>query len=214
MNHDQNEKINHAWRQLQEQNQLDEKQLSQLKQYLQLLLEWNEDVNLTAIVQPYQIILDHFMDSLALTPAIDMNSVHMIADIGSGAGFPGIPLKIKYPDLHVVLIEVTGKKIAFLRAVIEKLALEKIELYTLDWRTFVRKTEYPVDVFVSRASLSLEELMRIYKPSSLYKQSRLVYWASKQWIPTNEEIPFIKDEFAYEIGNKRRKLIIFEHQVQ
>ena len=140
MNHDQNEKINHAWRQLQEQNQLDEKQLSQLKQYLQLLLEWNEDVNLTAIVQPYQIILDHFMDSLALTPAIDMNSVHMIADIGSGAGFPGIPLKIKYPDLHVVLIEVTGKKIAFLRAVIEKLALEKIELYTLDWRTFVRKT--------------------------------------------------------------------------
>src|SRR5438105_1844085 len=91
-------------------NHLNEQQANQFKSYLSLLLEWNERFNITAITDPQKIVLDHFQDSLALTQFIDRSMIKGIADIGSGGGFPGIPLKIVLPDMPVVLIEVNSKK--------------------------------------------------------------------------------------------------------
>lgn len=198
-----------AWLKLQEKHELSEYQISQFEKYIDLLLAWNENMSLTAIVRPEQIILDHFMDSLELGAIADVSKLTMIADVGSGAGFPGIPLKIKYPHLKVVLIEVVGKKIAFLRNLIQEMGLENVELYTLDWRTFLRKTEYPIDIFLTRASLPMEELFRMFKPSSPYKAQRLVYWASRLWVPQELEKRFLVEEYDYQLGHKKRKLAVF-----
>ena len=198
-----------AWANLEEKHKLNAEQLEQFKKYAQMLVQWNENMNLTTIVEPEQIIKDHFMDSLELENIKDISQLTMIGDIGTGAGFPGIPLKIKYPHLKLVLIEVVGKKIAFLREVIKELALENVEQYTLDWRTFLRKTTFPIDLFVTRASIQLSELFRMYKPSSPYKNLQVVYWASKLWQPAEDEKPFIKQDHPYQIGYKKRNLIVF-----
>lgn len=200
-----------AWKLLKDSYRLSDVQTNQFRTYLDLLLQWNEQINLTAIVQPHQVIIDHFLDSLALNNVVSMESIAAIADVGSGGGFPGIPLKIVYPHLRVILIEVTGKKIAFLRTIIEQLGLEDIEIYTLDWRTYLRKTEDDIDLFVSRASLAPEELLRAFKPSSPYKNARLIYWASKLWQAQPEELRYITQEYEYQIGNKKRKLIVFQN---
>jgi len=198
-----------AWHQLCKKYQLTVEQQEQFSRYLTLLQTWNENINLTAITEPATIITHHFQDSLEMGTCIDVEKLTRIVDVGSGAGFPGIPLKIKYPHLRMVLIEVTGKKIAFLRMVIQELGLTDVELYTLDWRTFLRKTDDHADLFVSRASLAPTELIRMFRPSSPYKNSFLVYWASKDWQTEPEAAPFEKHEYAYQIGIKKRRLIIF-----
>lgn len=189
---------------------LTEYQRSLFERYLQLLCQWNEHINLTTIIEPKSIITNHFRDSLALGHIQDLSTVQGIADIGSGAGFPGIALKIAYPHLSVVLIEVVRKKVNFLREVISTLALESIEVYDLDWRTFLRKTEYPVEFFCARASLAPDEMLRMFKPGCFYKDATLVYWASKLWEADPVVTPFLEKEVSYTLGSKTRKLVFFK----
>lgn len=92
--------------------------------YMQMLLEWNEKINLTAIIEPNEIIKKHFIDSLTILNQIPTNS--RIIDIGTGAGFPGIPLKILREDIKVVLLDSLNKRILFLNEIIKKLSLEEI----------------------------------------------------------------------------------------
>lgn len=190
---------------------LTEIQKEQFKRYLDLLLEWNERYNLTTITDPELIIQDHFTDSIMLTQFLDFKKVNAIADIGSGAGFPGIPLKIINPTIPVYLIEVNTKRIRFLKAVIAQLHLNNIEICALDWRTFLRKTNYPINLFVSRASLHTDELVKMFKPSSLYKEALLVYWASQHWTAESYDMPFLKGEFSYMLNNKKRSYVCFAH---
>ena len=187
-------------------------QTEQLLRYMQLLIEWNEKFNLTAITEPKAIIEHHFDDSLALSQYVDFSTVHTTADIGTGAGFPGIPLKIMFPHLTTILIEVNNKKRSFLAQVIQELSLQKVTLYEYDWRTFLRSTHYPIDYFFARASLQPEELVRIFKSSSPYHNATLVYWASKQWIPKKLEAPFIFKEIAYTLDTVERKFIFFKQK--
>ncbi len=141
---------------------------------------------------------------------VSEHAVAMIADVGSGAGFPGIPLKILFPQIKVILIEVSKKKIEFLTTVIQRLGLQECQVYDLDWRTFLRKTAEPISVFVSRASLHTDELIRMFKPSCIYNDRLLVYWASKDWAITPLEKPFFACEELYTIKQKRRRLIFFK----
>ena len=83
--------------------ELEEKQIKQLYEYMNLLIEWNKNINLTAIVEPKEIILKHFVDSLTISKYITKNS--NLIDIGTGAGFPGIPLKILRNDINITLVE-------------------------------------------------------------------------------------------------------------
>ena len=104
---------------------LDNNQLEEFYKYMCLLIEWNEKMNLTAIIEPKEIILKHFIDSLTILNEIE--DKNLVVDVGTGAGFPGIPLKIAKPNLKVVLLDSLNKRILFLNEVINKLELENIE---------------------------------------------------------------------------------------
>lgn len=188
---------------------LSDLQQKQFARYFELLSEYNELFNLTAIVQPAEIVAYHFQDSLAISKFVDFKKISMIADVGSGAGFPGIPLKIVFPHLDVILIEVTKKKIEFLELVCAELDLDSIMPMDLDWRTFLRKTDEPIDLFVSRASLHPDELIRMFKANCPYRTKQVVYWASKEWQLSAVEEPFFEKEERYSVKNKERRLIFF-----
>ena len=197
------------WEQFKKQEGLTDQQLEQFKRYAEILHIWNKKINLTSIDKITQIIPYHFKDSLALSKAVDLESVKMIADVGTGAGFPGLALKIKYPHLRVVLIEVTQKKINFLQSVIDEIELEGVEIFGIDWRTFLRTTNYPVDIFCVRASLKLPELFRMFKPSSPYLNADLVYWATINWECAPGEAKYFKEAIPYMVGKKQRQLAVF-----
>ena len=100
-------------------------QLEQFVRYREELLEWNTRINLTAITDPDEVLLKHFLDSLSLLLVYDRPAARLL-DIGAGAGFPGLPLKIVRPQWLVLLLEATGKKVAFMRHVIETLQLRDV----------------------------------------------------------------------------------------
>lgn len=189
--------------------QLSELQSQQFEQYIILLDEWNKKTNLTRIVEFPDMVAYHLQDSIAIRKFVNINERIGIADVGSGAGFPGIPLKILFPDVPMVLVEVNLKKVAFLEAVIEKLNLPHCHISTLDWRTFLRVAPYEIDLFCARASLQPEELLRIYKPSSAYKQALLVYWASKQWEPNQADSKYLIKKESYTVDFKSRVFAFF-----
>lgn len=189
---------------------LQAKQATQFMRYKELLLDWNERMNLTAITDQREILAYHFQDSLAISHAVDLKNFHMMADVGSGAGFPGIPLSIAFPHLSVLLIEVNQKKIRFLKAVIEQLSLPNVTVIELDWLTFLRKTHYKIDIFCARASLKPEDLIHAFDKSGTYAKSAVVYWASNSWKPSSVLVPFIQREFLYTVGEKARKLIFLQ----
>jgi len=186
---------------------LSAKQIGQFKNYFLLLREWNEKINLTAITDLEGVIRSHFEDSVMIGTFIDFQSVKTICDVGTGGGFPGIPIKIVYPHLKLILVEVNHKKVRFLKQVIGVLGLEQVEVCDLDWRTFLRKTSYDVDIFCARASLRPEELIRAFSPVSEYQNSKIIYWASSKWEPPKGVEKFIENEGAYVINNKKRKFV-------
>ncbi|HBY06035.1 TPA: 16S rRNA (guanine(527)-N(7))-methyltransferase RsmG [Candidatus Dependentiae bacterium] len=200
------------WQNFKREASLTEQQLAQFQQYYELLIEWNRVHNLTTITDLKEVIHYHFLDSLLLGKFVDFSTLSAIADIGTGAGFPGLPLKIKYPHLSVVLIEVTEKKRQFLRVVCEALGLENVEIEALDWRTFLRKTSYHIDLFCARASLQPEELIFMLKPSSPYRDATLVYWAANDWQSLPKEAPLILKEELYRVGARWRKYVFFKNK--
>lgn len=104
--------------------ELSEKQVSQFTKYLELLLEWNQKFNLTAITKPKEVIVQHFLDSISTLKFSQVEGQVRILDMGSGAGFPGIPLKIMRPQLQICLVDSVQKKVGFLNEMIEKLDLD------------------------------------------------------------------------------------------
>ena len=204
-------KIEERWQRFAKEETLSSAQLEAFKRYAELLIEWNEKSNLTTVIELPSIISYHFQDSLRLARIVDVTSLSSIADVGAGGGFPGIPLAIKYPHLSVVLIEVSFKKIQFLDEIITTLNLgDRVSIYDKDWRTFLRITDFEIDLFCARASLQPEELLRMFKPSSSYRATYLVYWASHEWEPSAKVAPFIQKEASYKVGNRHRRLILIE----
>lgn len=191
---------------------LDEVKQDKFKKYLDLIIQENQKYNITAITSNQGIILDHFYDSLALQNFVEMDKVAAMADVGSGGGFPGIPLAILNDHITYHLVEVTLKKAQFLSMVAEALGLKNIVIHTDDWRTFLRTFHEPIDIFTARASLQLKELFRIFKPSSPYQQSLLVYWASKNWVTSEQESEFLDSCEEYQVGEKKRSLCFFKSE--
>ena len=141
-----------------------EKQLNKFYLYMNLLIEWNEKINLTAITEPDEIIIKHFIDSLTIEKYIEENST--LADIGTGAGFPGIPLKIYRDDINIKLIDSLNKRINFLNEVIEKLELKNINTVHSRIEDFGKNKKYreKFDFSTARAVANMSTLAEYLLP--------------------------------------------------
>lgn len=210
MNYFEEKKDQVVWHKFVATYKLTDQQQEKFKRYFDLIIQENQKYNITAITSVQGIILDHFYDSLALSKAYDLSRVTSLCDVGSGGGFPGLPLALVNEHMTVHLVEVNNKKINFLQMVIEELKLTNVVVHTDDWRTFLRNFNQPIDIFTARASLQLKELLRIFKPSLIYYKSTLVYWASKNWVPTQSENVYLNECESYHVGEKKRSLCFFK----
>jgi 16S rRNA (guanine527-N7)-methyltransferase len=103
-------------------------QIQSFEAYAEDLREWNERFNLTAITSPDEVRVKHFLDSLSCLPSLRMSPYARVVDVGSGAGFPGIPMKIAMPSLHLTLVESVGKKAEYCRRLVEHLSLRDVDV--------------------------------------------------------------------------------------
>ena len=143
---------------------LDETQKSQFYKYMNLLIEWNQKINLTAIIEPKDIILKHFVDSMTINKYLEENI--NIIDVGTGAGFPGIPIKISKQNLNVTLLDSLNKRINFLNTVVDELKLENINCIHGRAEEFARMKQKRerYDVATSRAVANLNVLAEYLLP--------------------------------------------------
>lgn len=139
-------------------------QKQQFRAYYELLVEWNEKMNLTGITEKEQVYLKHFYDSATLVKVIDLNNEQTLCDIGTGAGFPGLVLKILFPNLQVTLVDALNKRILFLNHVIEVLKLDKIETIHARAEEYAKIHREEFDVVTSRAVSSLPILLEYSVP--------------------------------------------------
>ena len=122
--------------------ELTEKQFQQFIQYYELLVEKNKVMNLTGITEWEEVVQKHFLDSLSLVYAVDIEDGMKMLDLGTGAGFPGIPLKIAFPQIDIVLLDSLKKRIKFLQEVIDTLRLKKIKAFHGRAEEFAQIKEY------------------------------------------------------------------------
>ena len=141
-------------------------QIDQLLLYYEMMIEKNKVMNLTSITEFDEAVEKHFLDSLSLVRVISLDSNWRILDLGTGAGFPGIPLKIFFPKLNMILMDSLNKRVLFLRDVIEKLQLKNIEAMHGRAEEMARKKEYreKFDICVSRAVANISTLSEYCLP--------------------------------------------------
>ncbi len=132
-----------------------EDQLIKLDKFYHLLINWNEKINLTRITEEKDVYLKHFYDSLTITKEIDLSKVNTLCDVGTGAGFPGIVLKIMYPNLKVTLIDSLLKRVNYLNEIIKELELTDIKAIHTRGEDYKEK----FDVVTSRAVANIEKLV-------------------------------------------------------
>jgi 16S rRNA (guanine527-N7)-methyltransferase len=155
-------------------------QLTQFRSYLELLAHWNQRLNLTGLKSLSEIIRKLFLDSLTPVPFLPEGAA--IMDLGSGAGFPGLPIKIAQPAQRMILMESSSKKVSFLKEVVRRLNLDRVLIF----QTYLGKGSppfyppYPLDYMVSRAVGKTEDLVRIAS-TCLPPGGRLVLMKGKQW---------------------------------
>lgn len=141
-----------------------QKQLEKLNRYYELIVEYNKVMNLTGITEKEQVYLKHFYDSLTIAKVIDLNKEETLCDIGTGAGFPGIVLKILFPNLKITLIDSLNKRIEFLKIVIKELNLNNIEAIHTRAEEYAIKNIEKFDVVTSRAVAPLNILLELSIP--------------------------------------------------
>ena len=193
-----------------------EEQLNKLDKFYNLLIEWNNKINLTRIVEKEDVYLKHFYDSLTITRVIDLNEVETLCDIGTGAGFPGIVLKIIYPNLKITLVDALQKRVNYLNEIIKELDLKDIK--AIHVRGEDLKEKY--DVVTARAVANIEKLLK-YTMHLLNSNGKMI--AMKGNIDeelTDQVISNINkkytiekiDKFLLPVENSNRSLIIIKNK--
>lgn len=180
---------------------LTEEQKEKFYKYYNLLVEWNNKMNLTAITDMEGVIYKHFLDSLSIVKVVGLKKLAgvKIIDIGTGAGFPGIPLKIVFPDTEILLLDSLNKRITFLNEVVSQLGLENINCIHGRAEEFSRKPDYreQFDIAVSRAVARLNSLCELCIPFVKTNGNFVSYKASKAF----EEIEEAKNAISI-LGGK------------
>lgn len=146
--------------------ELFEKQMAQFDTYFHLLVEWNQKMNLTAITEHKEVYLKHFYDSITLSFSDTFKPLGKLCDVGSGAGFPSLPLKIIFPELEVTIVDSLNKRITFLTSLIKALELEKVDLYHDRAETFGQNSNFreSYDFVTARAVARLSVLSELCLP--------------------------------------------------
>ncbi len=189
-------------------------QLNKLDKYYNLVIEKNKVMNLTGITNKKEFYLKHFYDSLTINKIINLNDITSLCDIGSGAGFPGIVLKIVFPHLNITLIDSLNKRVIFLKEVIKELNLENIEAICTRAENYSRLNNEKFDLVTARAVASLSILLEC--SIRLVKVNK--YFVAMKG---NQEETFLKEKelrikkikelsFKLPFEESERKLIMFQ----
>lgn len=162
---------------------IQDKQIEQLKRYMEILLEWNEKMNLTAITDPEEIWEKHFLDSIL--PFKDL-SISNFCDVGSGAGFPCLPVKIVFPHIHCTMIEPLQKRCRFLEHVIQELELKDVEVLNFRAEEFAKDHREVFDCISARAVARLNILLELCAPLCKVN-GRLIFLKGRSGLEELEE---------------------------
>lgn len=180
--------------------ELSENQISQFEKYFNILVSENQKYNLTAITEPTEVVIKHFIDSVLPIAQLKTNST--VIDVGSGAGFPGVPLKILHPDLKVTLIDSLQKRVNFLNMVISELGLQNISAFHYRAEDYAQiKREY-FDYALSRAVAAIPTLSEYLIPFVKKGGEVLMYKGTK----VNEEIS-AGEKAIKTLGGKIKKVL-------
>ncbi len=144
---------------------LDDEKLDKLDKFYHLLIYWNEKINLTTIVKEEEVYLKHFYDSLTLVKAVNLQDDLTLLDVGTGAGFPGIVLKIVFSNLKITLLDSLNKRINYLNEIIKELELTGIDTVCYRCEDYVKNNREKYDIVVARAVSSLQVLSEIIIPT-------------------------------------------------
>ena len=198
---------------------LSDHQLFQFEKYYEMLVEKNKVMNLTGITEFDEVFEKHFLDSLSLARVIDLNQELYIVDMGTGAGFPGVPLKIAFPKLHVTLADSLNKRLLFLNEVIDELKLEKVETVHGRAEDLAFDAEYreQYDVCVSRAVANLSTLSEYCLPFVKLGGAFVSYKSNsvEEELANSKSAIFllggkVKEVNSFELGDSGRSLIVIE----
>ncbi|MEW5571067.1 16S rRNA (guanine(527)-N(7))-methyltransferase RsmG [Rossellomorea marisflavi] len=145
---------------------LSSEQLAQFEKYHELLVEWNEKMNLTAITDKEEVYLKHFYDSISAAFYVDFHSITSLCDVGAGAGFPSIPIKICFPHLHVSIVDSLNKRITFLNHLADQLGLENTHFHHDRAETFGKNKDHreSYDMVTARAVARMSVLSELCLP--------------------------------------------------
>lgn len=197
---------------------VDQEKLDKLNQYYELLIEWNEKINLTAITEKKEVYLKHFYDSLTIVKAVNLEEIETLCDVGSGAGFPGIVLKIFFPNLKIVLIDSLNKRIKFLNLIIKELDLKDIVAKHERMEDYSKLNEEVFDLVTARAVSNTAVLAEISSRAikvggSLVLLKGQIDTELKQSKAHLEKLGFAQRElisFKLPIEESLRNIIVFE----
>jgi 16S rRNA (guanine527-N7)-methyltransferase len=154
---------------------LSQVQLKQIQQYSEMLLHWNRTISLTAVTDPAEIIARHFGESLFAASFLDIGSSRL-ADVGTGAGFPGLALKIVFPEANIKLFEANLKKCAFLTEVVQRLGLANIEVRRARYEESGEKAEAGGFDFICARALGEYKMLLSWAKRTLNRNGRIVLW--------------------------------------
>ena len=200
--------------------ELNQKQLEQLKKYYELLIEWNEKINLTAITEKEQVYLKHFYDSLTINKVYELNKKIKVCDMGTGAGFPGIVLKIVFPNLQIELVDSLMKRIKFLDLVIKELELKDITTNHARIEEYSIKHIEEYDLITARAVTNLRMLTEI-SSQALKIKGKMIFLKGDSKEEIEESLNTLKilnlklekvEKFTLPIENSNRSLIIISKE--
>lgn len=198
---------------------LNEKQLEQFETYYEMLIEKNKVMNLTAITEFDEVLEKHFLDSVSLIRAIDLNKTIQVMDLGTGAGFPGIPLKIVFPELCVTLADSLNKRVLFLQEVVKVLGLENVNCIHGRAEDLARDKKYRerYDLCVSRAVANLSTLSEYCLPFVKIGGKFISYKSGdcEEEVKNSKSAVFlvggkIADIVKFDLGEAKRAFIVID----